>query len=789
MRLFRSLASCSFLALMPATAVAQVTTIGTNRSEVQDSGRDNQAQVDNGAPDNDRNASLIVFGGSGNRATVRQVGDDNSAASRHLGDGNISSLRQHGFRNSMTLLQNGNNNGSSVDQFLDPRIATVGDRIAQVEQWGDSNSSSVVQVHWSNTATVIQGTESQRSSGAVSTIYQYSAGNTARVRMFGGSPDAPNRSHVEQTRIDPTFTSSTADVSLTGTFNLSYLYQVGAGNSASHSVTGTQNTIIGRSYGNALINTVVQEGYRNNASLNQFAGDRNSSRIEQRDLSPERAEGDRQVYVTQAGSDNSSTVVQRSALNLILVNQSGYGTISSINQSGPRNFARASLSDGSVAAFNRSTIVQEKGPDLFDARLTADVSIRGLGNESTVSQYGMRHVASVDMGGGGTGTDETGRRRGNTVAIVQDRSLPNVPNEVTEAGHTARVQVGLLANGGIGTSTSIQQSGQHRTTGNDAVVRQDGVNDRVMLVQATRFSNVEGGAVANIAARGVRNQITIQQYGRQVATITQGLGRDSSLTAVAYDSGGSRLQSGLFADGRGSNSLDASQYGDRNTADIWQEGTSNSVRLWQQTGSSDNSASINQGRNTFISVDGFSCQLRCQFSSGGLVSVTQGGRFNTAAVAQYGSGTSAFIDQRGSGSAALPNGATITQFNLGGEAFILQTANVGPSQTGDPASGNPGDPSSFAGGARAAEARIRQTGGALSARIEQRGRGQYALIDQQGANSASVLQDTGATNATAIITQSGSGNSYNVVQTQPGQYINVSQTGTNNSVTTVISRP
>jgi hypothetical protein len=164
------------------------------------------------------------------------------------------------------------------------------------------------------------------------------------------------------------------------------------------------------------------------------------------------------------------------------------------------------------------------------------------------------------------------------------------------------------------------------------------------------------------------------------------------------------------------------------------------------------------------------------------------GSSSKASVEQHGTGKDGFDLNR---KVILRNVASITQFRTASaEASILQTAGVGLSAAGDPSSGAVGDPSYFAGGSRAAEARIRQTGLAVTARIEQRGRGQYGFVDQSGANNmASILQDVNATNATAIITQTGSGNSYSVVQTQPGQYINVSQTGTNNSVTNVVTRP
>jgi hypothetical protein len=795
MLIMRALAGSSLIALMAGTAFAQVTIVGANRSEVQDNGRDNKTLVEQATQDSDRNSSLIVFDGSGNRATVGQVGFDNGSTSRHQGSNNTSAVRQLGFRNSATLLQVGNGNGSSIDQYLDPGVGRYPDRVAVVEQRGNANSSSVVQVNGSNTATVRQGTATEASNGGVSTIYQFSSGNTATVTMVGGSPDAANRSHVEQTRIDPVFTNNDATVNISGSFNLSYLYQVGARNIASHTATGTQNTIVGKSYGNSLTSSVSQAGYRNFVTVNQFAGDRNFSKVEQRDDGANFGPGgDRQVYVSQGGSDNSSTVIQRFSQNAVVVNQQGAGTVTDIFQNGAGNFARANLLNGSLDALNKSTILQEWDQNNVDTRHIADQTIRGLGNESSISQRGVRHVASVDMAGGGVGMDDATRRRGNSVAVVQDPRLANSPSgpALYGAGHAARVQVGLLQGGGVGTVTSITQSGQHSNIGNDAVVRQDGQYDRVTVSQSIGFVEAEGGAVANVATRGLLNQVTINQFGRQFAFVTQGFGRESSFTSTSYGSGG-RRNGFLMGPGIGNNSINASQYGDRNTASVGQEGSFNGTTIWQTIGSSDNSISVIQGIRTFQAPEGFgqACSFGCEMAGNSTAAATQSGRFNSASITQYSGASHATINQIGTGSSGLRNAAGIVQFRTtSAEASILQAAGVGPSAAGDPASGAVGDPSYFAGGARAAEARIRQTGLAVSGRIEQRGRGQYAFIDQSGVNNfASILQDVDATNATAIITQSGSGNSYNVVQTQPGQYINVSQTGTNNSATNVVARP
>lgn len=390
------------------------------------------------------------------------------------------------------------------------------------------------------------------------------------------------------------------------------------------------------------------------------------------------------------------TVVQRSAFNAVVVNQSGDGTQSSITQNGTGNFARANLFFGSIDARNKSRIVQDQANFQMDTRHLADVTVRGLGNESSVSQRGVRHMASVDMVGCGAGIDDAGRRRGNGVSIVQDRTLANsTPQEINGAGHSARVLVGLLQGGGVGTVTSVQQLGEHPNIGNDAVVRQDGQYDRVSVLQSTRFVRVEGGAIANISTRGVSNQVDVRQFGRQFAVVTQGLGRDSRFTASSYDANGSPRAGEVVPlnSPRGSNSIKAAQYGDRNSVDLWQEGTDNAVTIWQKMGSSDNSISINQGQQSFTALEGSACQFRCQFANNSVASVIQAGSFNSASTTQYSVGARASVQQNGTGTSALRNIASIVQaFTAAAEASILQTADVGPSAADGPASGAPATP-------------------------------------------------------------------------------------------------
>jgi hypothetical protein len=786
-------------------ASAQTTFNGTNRSTVNDSGVNNQATVSNATPGNDNNVSVITFEGRDNRATVDQVGDDNSSTSSHVGDSNTSRLRQTGIRNTASLLQAGNGNSSNIDQHLDPSIAFVEGRSAVVEQRGSNNGSILTQINRNNSATVLQGSAEIASQSGSSQIFQFSASNIARVSMLEGSAAAPNTSVIEQNRIDPTETRNFADVSIRGFGNGSNVLQMGQDSSTTIAQLGRDNRSRSSTIGNGSRSVVRQTGNGNSVSLNQADGDRNSSSIDQH-LDPSIAiVGNRQASVEQHGSDNSSTLTQVNADNRATVVQGvvepgrrllSQGNISQILQFSAANTARVFMFDGSVQAPNKS-VVEQTRIDPIVTRSLADVSIRGFGNESNIFQAGNEHVAELSMLGGGAGVDAaTQRRLGNTSFIVQSSSFK---------GHSARVSIGTnVPQQGVGTVNRIEQRGDHRTISNDAIVWQRGQFTSLDIRQRIRGAQDDGGSLADIAQSGTLNAISVAQIGRHSAAVTQGLGQNSRLTLTQYDSGGGPRAgvpddgTRLFSPGdvyRGNNSFLAAQYGDRNRIEGWQEGSDLSVTVWQKLGSSDNLLSLNQGRRN---------PQAGQFAFTSSATVTQDGRFNVSEVNQYSRDAGITVEQFGTGSAELPNRVTVRQFSLNGFVNVLQTAGVGPSSTGDPASGNsadqnrqatgdpsaPADPFYFAGGARSAEAIIFQSTTNSTATIEQRGRGQFASIEQLGTNNqASILQDVGATNATAVIRQEGSGNSYSVTQTRPGQYIAVSQTGTNNSVTNVVERP
>lgn len=771
--LIRLLSGCALLALA-APALSQ--TSGSNSSTVTNP-ETNEVRVENDAPGNERNVSQISFVGSGNRHEVEQVGDDNTWQAQVTGDGNVSSARQYGNNNDGTLLQHGYRNSSLVDQYLDPRIDVVGDRTAIVEQRGTGNSSAIEQVHWNNYAKVVQGTEEAASTSAVSTVRQYSAFNSATVTMLGGTVEAPNRSHIEQTRTDPLVTRSSADVFIRGAGNLSFLYQMGAGFSGTHSQTGDQNTITSRSFGENSQNNILQTGYRNFASVGQFASLRNSSIIEQHIDPAIEITGDRTAVVLQYGADNTSSVIQRLSGNVANVTQASGGNSSTLLQQSRNNNAQVWMWGGTPTALNKSTITQ--GPiENQDTRLVANVVIDGYANESVVDQLGSRHSAFVSLRGG---SPDPYAVSSDLSRVLVNRSFVRQRGSIE--GHFARVSmVDLIAGPNGDNSVGLEQFGD-TTSPHNADIWVFGRFTEINLTQRSRHS---GSAVASIASLAEEGSVQVRQVGQNNARITQGSGTFLTLNLTQYDNGGG-VRAGVgesYGDGasrRGNNSFHVSQNGSANSVLGWQEGSDLIGLIWQKAGSN-NYARINQGSRTFV-------PYTRQFAFRSLAEIIQQGSYNSTNIDQYSIDATARVEQAGLGTAGLSNQARVEQV-ASGQALIVQSVGVGPSATGDPASGLADDPKYFAGGARATEAIIYQNVINGSAKIQQHGRGQLAEIRQSGTdNVASILQEVGATNATAIIVQSGSGNYYVIQQSQPGQYIHVAQTGSGNVVNKIQRGP
>lgn len=533
--------------------------------------------------------------------------------------------------------------------------------------------------------------------------------------------------------------TNTSEISQTGTNNILVIDNARAGNDQNRSVA-IQNGRDNRA-------TIVQISDFNVSQFNQI-GDRNVTTHTQ--------EGDfNRAESFAISSDGGSAIRQRGLSNSATVNQSG----------GNRNTSQ--IAQGTDATASRDYTFNE----FYDSAI--GVARGGNDNRASVSQVGSNFNSTIRQ----RAAAGSSAAASNNSASVMQRGQANSSTIVQESrGNSAVVmQFGGGATQALQNITSITQ-------GNSA---------------ATSGSNPLSNNRANVSVSGQSNSGTISQNGiGNSAELTQGLGQLQVSTIAQVGS-------------LGSNQVRIAQYGDSNAINVAQNSANARADVWQQAGpagarSSNNAVEIQQGTGTTGST-AFSAAFFNNTAPTGngtanlTADVTQGGNpaaasWNRAEIRQDGVDLTAIVRQAGVGTSALPNIARIAQQGGGGganRATIIQTAGVGPSAAGAPASGVAGDEFFFGGGARSAEATILQSGSLNSATIEQRGQGQVARIEQGpgGGNVGSILQEAAATNATAVIRQIGNNNSYSIVQTAAGQYISVSQTGSNNSITNIVERP
>lgn len=635
-----------------------------------------------------------------------------------------------------------------------------------------------------------------------SEVRQRGPGNNANVSN-GASGNDENFSRVIQDGAN-----NRAIIEQIGDFNDSFADQQGNDNALTHRQIGDENEADSHQTGNGHNSSIAQGGDGNLARVTQSGGNRNRSTINQGGGGSFADEADAEI--AQRGSDNASEVNQLGFRNEAFVIQGATplasdGARSSITQRQSGHVAEVFQFEGSTAARNVSSIVQENritGGAGFISDNLASVSMRGFGNQSTVTQNGDDLIARVSILGGATAsggqTDrETGRTDGNRSFVSQ-----------TGRGLTAFVSAGSLRNlpgrGNLNTieQTSNSDAGDARP-GHKAVVWQRGLFDTNLIRQADGSATrpvqqpinyrdgTRGHAFADVSQSGERNSVEVHQFADNFARVTQGLGSRSRVRIEQFDAGDYEVSIAVEPGSslRAFNRATVAQNGDSNAVDIAQDSVGASAVVFQRRESSFNSVGIVQGARSAETQDPNNPTPTRSETFNLIAEVRQGGTRNSADVGQWGVSLQAVVEQSGSGTAGLPNRVLIRQRGRGNAAAAEQSANVGPSGAADPASGQAGDEFFFAGGARSAEIAIIQSNIGNRATVTQRGRGQSARVEQTGArNRASILQEAGATNATAVIRQSGSDNSYSAAQTQPGQYLLVRQSGSNNAVTDVIRR-
>ncbi|MDP9413402.1 MAG: hypothetical protein M3Q08_04770 [Pseudomonadota bacterium] len=381
------------------------------------------------------NGSGVFQMGQDNSTTVTQTGTNNRSSSRTIGNGSRSAVRQTGDSNGVTLSQaDGDRNSSTIDQHIDPAIGRYANRQARVEQHGSDNSSTVTQVHWDNSATVVQGIAAPGgprllSQGNTSQVIQFSAANVARVSMFEGSVQVPNRSFIEQTRIDPLVTRNLADVSIRGFGNESRVRQAGIGHSARVSMLGGgigSDGATGRRLGNlsfvgqvgSLLPHVARVSIGGNLAQ-QGVGTENSI-FQQGD----HATISHQVVLWQRGQFTSLRIDQ-----LIRGSQDDGGAAADVAQSG-------TLNQIALTQWGRHR-----------ARLT-----QGFGRNSSlfINQYDTGGQPTRQDGGAGTRvTDPNAIYRGNNVVTASqngDRNVMSAAQEGADLSATLWQKVGSSDN-------------------------------------------------------------------------------------------------------------------------------------------------------------------------------------------------------------------------------------------------------------------------------------------------------------------------------------------------------
>lgn len=632
----------SLAAFAAASAGAQTTFIGSNRSEVLQRGPGNQAFVSNGASGNDGNFSRVIQDGVNNRATIEQIGDfnasfadqlgndnallhlqdgdENRADSHQTGSGHSSIIAQAGDGNLARATQSGGNrNRSTIDQGGGGSFADESD--AEVAQRGSDNVSEVDQIGFRNEAFVVQGATRFASDGARSVITQRQSGQVAEVFQFDGSTAARNVSSiVQENRITGGanfFSDNLASVSMRGFGNESAIVQNGDDLIASVSILGGAtpgggpiDPETGRTDGNRSF--VAQTGrgltaFVSAGSLRHLPGRGNLNWIEQTSNSyAGDARPGHKALVWQRGFHETNLIRQADGSATRPVQQPiiyGDGTrghaFADVSQSGERNsvevnqfgdnFARVTQGLGSRS---RTRIEQVDAGDYeVSIAIVPGPSLRAF-NRADVAQYGDNNILDIAQDSVGAKAVVFQRRGSffNSVAIAQGvRSAETQdPNNPTP---TRSETFNLVADVTQGGSRNVADIGQWGVFV-QAVVEQSGsgtadLPNRVLIRQrgrgnlaaAQQSGNVGPSAAADAASGQAGDEFSFAGGARSAEIVIMQSNIGNSATVTQH--------------GRGQLAR-VEQTGPRNRAFVLQEaGATNATAVIRQSGS-DNSYVVTQ---------------------------------------------------------------------------------------------------------------------------------------------------------------------------------------------------
>jgi hypothetical protein len=680
--------SGSVIALWAGAAAAQTTIVGTNYSEVAQTGTDNQAAVSNATPGNDDNRSSVVQNGISNRATVEQIGDLNESRLAQIGNDNQADHRQYGNRNTSVGEQTGNNHFTVAVHQGDDHIAEVvqsgGNRnastigqgtpggsgsaavnafrnVARVQQRGSDNSSTINQRATGqtlagtqasdNSARVVQGIAQISSNGGVSNISQISRGNVAEVFLYEGSTAARNQSVIVQGHngaintpqpVAATLSGNRANVAIRGFGNRSNVSQNGRNNLADVTLQGG---------GTALGAPTDAESGRTQGNL---------------------------VELQQSGTGLTAVAVAG------LANRSeGQGNRSGIAHSGNFHYAET----WQRGLFDTSSIIQGDGAQTAgltysngaQARAYATIAQRGERGDIQLQQYGDT-FAELTQGLGA---------RSGILVYQSDAGDFGTSATATDPANRALNRVGIAQYGDFQVS----------------IVRQFAVNASTTIFQQ---AGPAGG-------RSQRNYALVEQGMADIATIASGSPPESAFfgSGPSGQSGANsrnlnaNVTQGNGASAASQNRTTIRQDGVNLIATVEQAGTGaadaqNRVEIAQR--GNDNAATAIQRAGVGAApADGpGSGQPGDEFYFAG------GRRSAEIVILQKNSGNSASVEQRGFGQLAR-----IEQSGARNSGSILQEA-----------------------GATNATAVIRQSGDDNSYSITQANPGQYLVVSQSGNNNS-----------------------------------------------------
>ena len=487
--------SISFLCgvtMLSSAAMAQVTSSGTNRTDVQDAGTGNKWSAENATAGNERNLVNIFQAATSaySSVTISQLGLDN-----------VSSVTNKGVQNKVAVIQGNGRLSSMFNQASIVQEEGAFDSTVLVAQFEGSqvapNSAKLTQDASGSLIDI-----SARGFGNTTDVQQHGRGHQAHISMSGGGVSSSGASQGNSTVLQQTGSTHTASFSVGNT-----LAVWGKRNSAEVAQGGSNHLV-----------RLWQRGNSDVVALEQSDSDNPTSKAD-----PYRAVAD----IAQFASGSTVAVKQVGYANALVSQGAGHASSVKINQTEPSS---GTIDKGIFINVSQSGI---------GSRLDAAQS--GINLTATVWQKlgGLENTAIVQQGTGGTATADFSSTFFGSTAKDVAAAARNLMTNVTQAGGRNTAQVGQdgvglaatveqLGTGAAGFSNSVRLAQQG--SGNTATARQSaGVGPSSSAAPGSGHAGDEfhfaGGARSaeiTILQSNSGNAATAEQRGQgQVARIEQ----------------------------------------------------------------------------------------------------------------------------------------------------------------------------------------------------------------------------------------------------------------------------